>query len=657
LFGVLPKLRNNPSKGDNIPSGGIAGGLGLVLMLCLLLPSLPAQAEFPPQTVLDELKTRLLVPPECLPNCAQIAQMQVVITPTALRLTLQVDAQEAVAIPLPAQQRQWLPEQVILDGEANAPLFRDAAGQLWISVSKGCHQATLQGATPVFDRFSLALPLKPHQVTVTQNGWEQTGVHEHGISDPQLQFSRVDTAATAGVAALVPTALPPLFRVERTLNIGLDWHVNTQVIRLTPADTAALFAVPLLPGESVLTAGIRVDKQQVLLNIDATQTQANWDSVLEKRGQLDLQAAQTSQWTEVWRVDVSPLWHLQSEGIAPIHAGQPAQWQPEWRPWPGETLHLHLTRPTAISGQTLTLEHSQLTVAPGKRITENTLLLKLKSSKGGQHSLTLPAAAELQAVKINDVLQPIRQQDRTVILPVTPGAQDWQLVWQQKQAFGSRFTTPAINVGIPSVNSHIQLLPGQDRWVLFAFGPRLGPAVLFWGFLLMIALLAVGLSKSDLTPLKAWQWFLLLLGLSQISAEQSLLVVGWFWVLGLRSKKTVPKAFTFNALQILIVVMTLMAGGCLFLAVENGLLGSPDMQISGNQSTATNLNWYQDRTGEQLPIARIISVPLLVYRGLMLLWSLWLAVSVLQWLKWGWQGFAHEGLWRKPPPEKSEPKE
>ncbi|MDA1342985.1 MAG: hypothetical protein O2966_03750 [Proteobacteria bacterium] len=32
-------------------------------------------------------------------------------------------------------------------------------------------------------------------------------------------------------------------------------------------------------------------------------------------------------------------------------------------------------------------------------------------------------------------------------------------------------------------------------------------------------------------------------------------------------------------------------------AVEQGLLGgSPDMQITGNQSSAFDLNWYQDRS-------------------------------------------------------------
>ncbi len=84
----------------------------------------------------------------------------------------------------------------------------------------------------------------------------------------------------------------------------------------------------------------------------------------------------------------------------------------------------------------------------------------------------------------------------------------------------------------------------------------------------------------------------------------------------------------------------------LFVAVEQGLLGYPDMQVSGNLSNAYDLKWYQDRAEEVLPTAWVVSVPLLVYRVLMLLWSLWLAFALLGWLKWGWQAFSTHGLWR-----------
>jgi hypothetical protein len=39
----------------------------------------------------------------------------------------------------------------------------------------------------------------------------------------------------------------------------------------------------------------------------------------------------------------------------------------------------------------------------------------------------------------------------------------------------------------------------------------------------------------------------------------------------------------------------------------------------------------------------------LAYRLLMLLWALWLAASMLKWVKWAWDCFSAGGYWRKAP--------
>ena len=71
------------------------------------------------------------------------------------------------------------------------------------------------------------------------------------------------------------------------------------------------------------------------------------------------------------------------------------------------------------------------------------------------------------------------------------------------------------------------------------------------------------------------------------------------------------------------------------------------MQVAGNGSDVWNLRWYQDRTPGALPTAWVISVPLIVYRLLMLAWALWLAYSLLGWARWGWDCFSDHGYWRK----------
>jgi hypothetical protein len=161
-------------------------------------------------------------------------------------------------------------------------------------------------------------------------------------------------------------------------------------------------------------------------------------------------------------------------------------------------------------------------------------------------------------------------------------------------------------------------------------------------------MVALGLDKIRLTPLRHWQWFLLLLGLSQVPMATAGIVIVWLVLLGWRHGQTTQTRY-FNAVQVLVALTTLVALAVLFGAVAQGLLNSPDMRITGNGSTATNLNWYQDRSAAQLPQASIVSVPLIAYRLLMLAWSLWLAMSLVNWLKWGWGCFASNGLWRKAP--------
>ena len=105
----------------------------------------------------------------------------------------------------------------------------------------------------------------------------------------------------------------------------------------------------------------------------------------------------------------------------------------------------------------------------------------------------------------------------------------------------------------------------------------------------------------------------------------------------------------FSVVMVL-AILTLMALMALFEAVKAGLIGAPEMQIAGNGSTAWTLHWTQDRIGDTLPRPWTLSLPVWFYRGLMLIWSLWLAYTLLGWLKWGWGCFSKDGAWKKKPP-------
>jgi hypothetical protein len=308
---------------------------------------------------------------------------------------------------------------------------------------------------------------------------------------------------------------------------------------------------------------------------------------------------------------------------------------------------LVITKPVGVDGKTLTIDVSQLDIKPGSRATDTTLRFSLRSSQGGQHTLRLPEGARLQSVSIDGVTQPIRQDGNHVTLPIVPGKQTIDLSWRSPQGIKNLYRSEAVDLGISSTNTTIKLNLGRDRWLIFTGGPRMGPAVLYWGVLIVLLLVALALGRVPLTPLKSWQWLLLGIGLSQVSLFMAAFIVIWLMLLGARSRlQTLPTPFLFDSMQIGLGFLTLFALGFLFIAVEQGLLGTPEMHVAGNQSNAYELNWYQDRSEAQLPQAWILSVPLLVYRLLMLAWALWLAMSLLRWLHWGWQCFSTTAIWR-----------
>jgi hypothetical protein len=642
--------------------------IATVLLLALVPASALAQgrAEIPPQPILDELRDRLLAPPDCHPDCATAARLALDFTPTALTARLEVGAAAAVGVALPGGAQQWVPAQVAVDGKP-AGVTRGEDGRLWVEVEAGRHEILLAGPLPARETVSLPLPLKPHRVTASGTGWTVAGLHEDGVPDDSLTLTRVSGVGAQPAGTLAPAALPPFLAVERTLHLGLLWQVDARVVRQSPAGTPAAVAVPLLPGESVTTPGTRVEKGRVLVSLGAQGDEAAWTSTLAERPRIVLEAPRTLAWTEVWKLDASPVWHVDVSGIpavvpegpatpataTPTDAGEgsPAVRTPEWRPWPGERLELAISRPAGVAGPSLTFDRSRLTVTPGTRATAARLELGLRSSRGGEQAIALPRGAVLESVTLGGAPQPLRQEGEKVTLSFPPGAQRAEVAWREPRGIpflSLLCRTPRIDLGLPSVNATILLEVPEDRWVLLAGGPRLGPAVLFWSLLLVLLLIAAGLARTGLAPLSFRDWALLGLGLSQIPLLGAGLVAGWLLALGWRRRKDTEAVLArhFDLLQVLLVVWSLVALGLLCYAIQQGLLGSPEMQIAGNASTGHQLRWFADRAGRVLPVAWVLSVPILVYRLAMLAWALWLALALLRWLRWGWESLGTGGFWR-----------
>ena len=600
--------------------------------------------DYPSSELLEELEQRLIEPPECLPQCADIAHMRLDILDDNFSIFMRVDAAQESAAPVPVGA--LVAVSAWIDGEPS-PLLR-AGGQRWMQIPAGKHELEIIGRMPDQRQLSLALPLLPHKLEVSAKGWTVDGVSPQGVPNKQLLLSREVKADTQNADnKLTPRVLPPFLRVERTLRLGMEWSVETHVTRLSPTGVPVSIQIPLLPGESVVSEGFPVKDNSVLVTLSPGARGTSWTSRLVQSEKITLKASQSSGWIERWKVDVSPIWHVTSEGIAPAHHQQQGNWLPQYLPWPGDEVILNITRPEGVPGSLLTVVGSNMTVSPGKRATDTLLSLKVRASQGGRYEMTLPQQAQLQSVIIDGRSQPIRQEERKVSLPLHPGEQQYVLKWREPTGINTGWKTPQVDLGQPGVNTRIKVKLAGDRWTLFAFGPTLGPAVLFWGELLVLIAIAIVLGRlKQWTPLGTGSWFLLGIGLTQVSPASALLVVGALLALGYRKQIDTTGMKYFNLLQIALALLVIVGASSLLWAVQQGLLGVPRMQIAGNGSTASELNWYQDRSDALLPQASIISLPLSVYRWLMLAWALWLALSVLKWSQWAWGAFTHGESWR-----------
>jgi len=440
-------------------------------------------------------------------------------------------------------------------------------------------------------------------------------------------------------------------RVVRSLYLGLEWNASTTVERLSPAQGGFTVDIPALAGEHVSSAGIKVQNGKVPVAIADGQPGMSWQSTLDKADGLTLTAPALGDRAEVWRVLVSPTWHVEFSGTPGVglDAGEdPNDFRNfEFHPLPGETLTMRITRPAPVQSGLRAIDAAVLQSDVGQRASTHTLSFTLRASQGGDQVVTLPKDVELLGVGRDGQALNLRLLDGKLSLPVVPGSQRYEVRFRDTTAAGFSARTPAVALGLPAANVALTMQLPADRWLLATFGPPVGPAVLYWGELIVMIALAYGLARTRRTRLTLRDWLLLGLGFSTFSWIALLVVVAWLFAFDWRARSALPQVrWQFNLLQIVLALLTLGALVCLVSAIPQGLLGQPDMHVTGNGSATQSLHWFTDRSADALPQASAISLPLWVYKVLMLAWALWLANALIGWLREGFAAWTRDGYWR-----------
>lgn len=652
-FAGAARRLSRPTDEGGEPSGtagatkaAVTAGLVLVAF-SLASPRASASEPFPPRDLLNDLEQRMNKPPGCLPSCLTASNVYLSLRDGRLTLRAELHAQVDSSWPLPGPATAWAPASVLIDGRP-ADVTRLSDGHLHARVPAGRQTLVITGPAPAEDSLNLTWGLRPKRLSFDTPGWSVEGRRADGSAEAFVQLTRV--VRDGAEESQRSEDLAPWVEIERFIDLGVPWRVQTTVRRLGPHSQPLALRVPLLPGESITDAEYEGEGGERLVTLARGRSEVSWTSNLASTPTLSMTAPRGVPWTEHWRVSCSPVFSCQFSGPPPLHHTTDGRWQPSWRPWPGEEVTIAVERPEAADGPTTTIDRASLVLTPGRRQLAAVLSLSVRNSQGGTQILTLPPDSRLTRASIGGTPQPLQlRDDGTIHVPLQPGHQEVELRFLQEIPTGSWFQTPPVDLGTAAVNVRVDIKAPEERWILGLFGPSWGPVPLYLVYLVLVGVGAAVLSRLPNNPLAVWQWVLLGLGMTQVPVVVPLIVAFWLFAFAWRARRWPENPWIFNLVQLGLIGTTLVALACLYAAVHAGLLFQPDMQVTGNGSTNTMFRWYSDRIDGLMPRPSVVSLPLWVFRVFMLVWSLWLAASLIGWLRRGGKALGQGGWVKRPP--------
>ena len=621
---------------------------------------------FPPPALLAEMKEDLLRSIRCQGSCLYVPSMKLTIQKQTLTLHVTVHAQKESALTLPGylHQHDWQHIQVDQHAAVARGNQQGSHAMTQVRIPRGIHHVRAQLDVGDLQALSLTLHDKPHVVRISLNGWQQQNQDTQKVADT-LEFMRIQpqkkSTQSQKSSSIIPStdSMSPAntlelnhYLITRHLYLSQPWQVFTTVERRRNhlRNNTDVVVVPLLAGERVLSEQVSVSTEGARIEFKEGQMKVEMMSELSAVSEITLHAPQRARWTERWKLTCGVIWQCQTQGLHPIiknPADNPLQTK-EWYPWPNERLTIQLQRPKALKGAATTVQSFTYTFNPGKNRAEGEISINLLASRGGSKTLTLPKQAKQIRLWINQKEHYQAHQKHKVNLPLTAGHTHFKVTWEQTWHNQFKQEIPPVHLNQEIVNFTQKVNRSRNRWLLWTQGLAWGPAVLFWGHLALYMILALVLGRVRYFPLKNWEWFIFLVGFTQVSIVFLLLVVLYFGLISYRLHyaPSLKSKYWFNSLQLFIIPCSLAFIGILMMVVGKGLLNHVDMGIHGMESTSYSLKWYTDRLTDTTPSTAIYSLPYWVWQGFMLLWSLWVVNALIRWSQWVWKAWNTGGLWK-----------
>ncbi|MBL4660005.1 MAG: hypothetical protein JKY19_06595 [Alcanivoracaceae bacterium] len=651
LLFVLKKLTRDLS---NVKTAKITTAL---LFLVFFFPTITTAQNYPPNNLLKELHNRLYQEVECKTNCASIEASHVMVNASDLQIQLHYHAFEDVVVDIP-YSKDWRIEKIIINGTIQ-PARIIYKNRPWINIPKGINTVHLIGTIADRNNISILFPLTPGSITADSKGWQIAGIDNKLLSNNTLQLiSTIQDISDSKQTKR--TDIKPFVHVSRFITFDDNWSVITSVNRIASNQGALNLSIPLLKNEHP-TEKMQYDSNgEVIISMGPTESSFSWTSRMDRNTEMTLTAADNEYYLETWEILASPQWNINISGVPIVTPTNIIDSMNDYfvhiyKPRPGESLLINISRPQAIEGNIVSIESINNHFSIGKRATKSITTIHYRATQGGAFDINLDKKAQVNSVSFDGADSNLTNEDGVISVGFLPGKHKVIIEWQVNQALSSLNTTPMISIAGNYSNIRQKINIPNSRWVLYGYSKGVGPAFLYWGEFLVFTVLAFFLARIAYSPLKFWQWLLLGYAFGTVSWFAFGFISMWLFFVGWKKQQQIiTKDLSAILLQWFSLLLTVITIIVFIASVAFGLLSYPQMGITGQGSNASNLNWFMDVYQNQLPAITIISLPIWWYKGLMLMWSIWVSFSLLDWLQQLLKSF-DKSLWWKP--SKSIPKQ
>ncbi len=607
----------------------------LLLALSLFSP-VQATAEVPSAEILKQLEDKIANTLCTRAECAQITTAEINIVKDRFQLKLEVSSEGKSAVVVPGPLTALIPSSIKINGSAKFAANRRSDDFLVVRTENGKNLVEIEGEVGSDNAFSVTFLSNPLFIKVLAPEYLIEGLLPSGTAPDGLRFTKLDVSEnkTDQKKQSEKTNLPYWVLANREFNLGSRIVVKTTVERIGDLEKSFETQVPLLPAEQVISGSIRIEQNKAIVQFPAQVMEVSFQSILPFAENLTITASNSPRFNETWSVICNDHTRCTTSGIAAISHELNGQQNFLWNPFPGEEIKIKLETLNAAEGEHLTIDNLTHNVRYGLSKLSGDIQIVLRATEQTTFKLKLENGITVEAVLLDEKQISTEAIENGVSIILSPGNHIVNLRYANNSLLGLFSKIPAITLNNQAHNISVLVTPSLDRWILWTGGSTWGPCVVFWSKMLLLCALCLLLRHFHLLKLSKFGAIFLGIGLSSVSILMMSIPLAWIIFLNIWPQLRLKLLNINRGVKLIFIIsLSILAIAVFYLIVKNGLLFDPPMLITGNGSSAHYFKWFFDYSEAALPQPYIVSFPLWYWRVFSLIWSTWLVLQLLSWLK------------------------